>query len=131
MRLSLKAVSLLLCAILIPAGEALAAEIQAFKPGGQTIIVSAATTAATATPPGAGGSLLVYNSCTVVARVDGSGNVATTPVAGSPPTPGSLGVPPSTLAVLEFGSGVTSFSVKVDSGSACNVELTRGEGMAH
>jgi hypothetical protein len=26
---------------------------------------------------------------------------------------------------------VTAVSVKVDSGTACNVELTRGEGMAH
>ena len=64
-------------------------------------------------------------------RVDATGATATTPVTGSPPTPGSHGIPASTLAVLEIGAFPTTVSVKVASGSACNVELTRGEGMAH
>jgi hypothetical protein len=118
----------LLISALIPA-VAGAAEIQAFKPGNPTVLVSATTTAASVALPGSGGSLLVYNSCTVPARIAFTGNAAATPVAGT--SPGSTGIPPTTLAVLEIGSSVTSASVKVDSGSACNVELTRGEGMAH
>jgi hypothetical protein len=106
----------------------LAAEIQAFKPGNPTVLVAATTTAASVASPGSGGSLLVFNSCAVPARIDFTGNAATTPVAG---TPGSPGIPPTTLVVLEIGTGATSASVKVDSGTACNVELTRGEGMAH
>jgi hypothetical protein len=113
------------------AADAVSAEIQAFKPGGQTILISATTTAATYTLQGAGGSLLVSNVCTVPVRIDATGATATTPVTGSPPTPGSPGIPPSTFAVLEIGTLATTVSVKVDSGSACNVELTRGEGMAH
>lgn len=119
---------LALLAALIP-GCAGAAEIQAFKPGSPTVLVSATTTSASVTLPGNGGSLLVYNACTVMARVDITGNAATTPVAGV--SPGSTGVPPTTLVVLEMTSSVTSVAVKVDSGTACNVELTRGEGMAH
>ena len=121
------AVSALLLA-LIPT-YAIAASWQALKPGGQTVLISATTTAATVTLPGAGGSLLVYNSCTVVARVDTTGKTATTPVAGT--TPGSLGIQPSTLAVIEIGTFATSVSVKLDSAGPCNVEMTRGEGMAH
>jgi hypothetical protein len=129
MRLSFKA-AVLLGAALLPA-YAVAATFQAFKPGGQTIVVSATTTATTYTLQGAGGSLLVSNTCAVTARIDATGATATTPVTGSPPTPGSLGVPPSKLAVLEIGTLATTVSVKIDSGAACNVELTRGEGMAH
>ena len=120
---------LLLAAVLIPA-YAVAANMRAFKPGGSTILLSATTTATAVTLQGAGGSLLVSNTCTVPVRIDATGATATTPVTGSPPTPGSLGVPPTTLAVLEIGTGVATVSVKVDSGSACNVEMTRGEGMA-
>jgi hypothetical protein len=119
---------LALLSALIPACAG-AAKIQAFKPGSATVLVSATTTSATIALPGSGGSLLVYNACAVPVRVDITGNAATTPTAGT--TPGSPGVPPTTLAVLEITSSVTSVAVKVDSGSACNVELTRGEGMAH
>jgi hypothetical protein len=124
MRFSFK-VALLLLALISPLGAAVR---QAFRPGGRTVLVSATTTASPVTLNGAGGSLLVYNSCAVTARIDATGNAATTPVAG---TPGSPGVPATTLAVLEIGSVIQSVSVKVDSGTACNVELTRGEGMAH
>ena len=128
MRLSFKAALLIACA-LIPA-HAGAAAFQAFKSSGRTVVVSATTTAAPVTLSGAGGSLLIFNSCTVVARIDITGNTATTPAVG---VPGSLGIPPSTYAVLEMGTGapISTVSVKVDSGTACNVELTRGEGMAH
>jgi hypothetical protein len=119
--------ALLLVAVLIPA-YAVAAGMQAFKPGGRTVLISATTTAATVTLQGTGGSLLVSNTCTVPVRIDATGNTATTPTAG---TPGSPGVPPTTLAVIEIGTFASTISVKVDSGSACNVELTRGEGMAH
>jgi hypothetical protein len=122
--------ALLLGVALIPVG-ATAANMRAFKPGGSTVLLSATTTATAVTLQGAGGSLLVSNTCTVPVRIDATGATATTPVTGSPPTPGSLGVPPSTLAVLEIGTLVSTVSVKVDSGSACNVELTRGEGMSH
>ena len=71
MRLSFKA-ALLLGVALIPSC-ALGAAIQAFKPGGQTVVVSATTTAASVTLNGAGGSLLVFNACTVEARVDFTG----------------------------------------------------------
>jgi len=54
--------ALLIAAALIPA-IAGAAVRQAFQPGGKTVLVSATTTAATVTLQGAGGSLLVYNSC--------------------------------------------------------------------
>jgi hypothetical protein len=128
MRLSFKAA--LLGALLIPAC-AYAAGFQAFKPGGATILVSATTTATTYTLQGAGGSLLVSNTCTVPVRIDATGAAATTPVTGSPPTPGSPGIPAGKLAVIEIGANVVTVSVKVDSGSACNVEMTRGEGMAH
>jgi hypothetical protein len=121
---------LLLGTVLIPA-YAVAANMRAFKPGGSTVLISATTTATTVTLQGAGGSLLVSNTCTVPVRIDATGATATTPVTGSPPTPGSPGIPPTTLAVLEIGTFPTTVSVKVDSGSACNVELTRGEGMAH
>jgi hypothetical protein len=117
----------LLVSALIPVCAG-AAELQAFKPGNPTVLVSATTASATVPLPGSGGALLIFSACTVVARVDITGNAATTPVAG---TPGSPGIPPTTLVVLEIGSSVTSVSVKVDSGSACNVELTRGDGMAH
>jgi hypothetical protein len=123
--------ALAFASVLAVAGLASAAVRQAFQPGGKTVLVSATTTAASVALQGAGGSLLVYNACTVPVRVDATGNTATTPVAGSPPTPGSPGVPPTTYAVLEIGANVVTVSVKVDSGSACNVELTRGEGMAH
>jgi hypothetical protein len=121
---------LLLGTVLIPVC-AVAANMRAFKPGGQTVLLSATTTATTVTLQGAGGSLLVYNSCAVPVRIDATGAAATTPVTGSPPTPGSPGIPAATLAVIEIGTFPTTVSVKVDSGSACNVELTRGEGMAH
>jgi hypothetical protein len=117
-------------AVLIPVC-ATAANMRAFKPGGSTVLISATTTATTVTLQGAGGSLLVSNTCTVPVRIDATGATATTPVTGSPPTPGSPGIPPSTFAVLEIGTLATTVSVKVDSGSACNVELTRGEGMSH
>jgi hypothetical protein len=110
------------------ASPAIAAEIQAFKPGGQTVLVSATTTAASVTLQGAGGSLLVFNACAVTARVDFTGHTATTPAVG---TPGSPGIPAGNFALLEIGTLTSTVSVKVDSGSACNVELTRGEGMAH
>jgi hypothetical protein len=121
--------ALLLAAALIPSC-AVAATFQAFKPGGQTVLVSATTTATTVTLQGAGGSLLVFNACTVPVRIDFTGGTATTPAVG---VPGDTGIPANTLVVLEMGTGapVTSVSVKVDSGTACNVELTRGEGMAH
>ena len=119
--------ALFLAAVLIPT-YAVAAGLQAFKPGGRTVLISATTTAATVTLQGAGGSLLVSNTCAVPVRIDATGNAATTPAVG---TPGSPGVPAATLAVLEIGTFPTTVSVKVDSGSACNVELTRGEGMAH
>jgi len=119
--------ALLIAAALIPA-IAGAAVRQAFQPGGKTVLMSATTTAASVTLQGAGGSLLVFNACTVPVRIDAAGNAATTPAVG---VPGSPGVPATTLALLEITSSVTSVSVKVDSGSACNVELTRGEGMAH
>ena len=119
----------LLLAVALASDEVGAAGIQAFKPGGRTVLLSATTTATTVTLQGAGGSLLVSNTCTVPVRIDATGNTATTPTAGT--TPGSLGVPPSAFAVLEIGTLATTVSVKVDSGSACNVELTRGEGMAH
>jgi hypothetical protein len=64
----------------------------------------------------------------VPVRVDITGAAATTPVVG---TPGSLGVPAATFALFKISSSVTTVAVKVDSGTACNVELTRGEGMAH
>lgn len=115
-------------ALLLSTVASLAAEIQAFKPGNPTILVSATTTSANVTLPGTGGSLLVVNACTVPARIETSGQPAATPIVG---TPGSLGVPASTMAVFEIGSSVKSVAVLVDSGSACNVELTRGEGMAH
>jgi hypothetical protein len=105
-----------------------AAEIQAFKPGSPTVLVSATTTSAPVTLPGSGGSLLVYNACTVPVRVDITGNAAITPAAGTPRLPG---VPAATLALFEISSLVATVAVKVDSGTACNVELTRGEGMAH
>ena len=129
MRLSIKA-AILIAAALLPSCAAFGAAIQAFKPGGQTVVVSATTTAASVALNGAGGSLLVFNACTVEARVDFTGATATTPAVG---VPGSLGVPAATLVVLEMGTGapITAVSVKVDSGSACNVEITRGEGMAH
>jgi hypothetical protein len=120
--------ALLLGVALIPA-VAIAATFQAFKPGGKTVLISATTTATTVALQGAGGSLLVSNTCTVPVRIDATGATATTPTAGT--TPGSLGVPPSTFAVIEIGTGVATVSVKIDSGSACNVEITRGEGMAH
>jgi len=120
--------ALAFASVLAVAGLASAATRQAFMPGGRTVLVSATTTAAPVTLNGAGGSLLVFNSCAVVARIDATGNVASTPAVG---TPGSTGVPATSLAVLEIGTNVTAVSVKVDSGSACNVELTRGEGMAH
>jgi hypothetical protein len=120
-----KAVALLALA-LMPA-VVIAATFQAFKPGGQTVLVSATTTAASVTLQGAGGSLLVFNACAVTARVDATGNTAT-PTAG---TPGSTGIPAGNFALLEIGAFASTVSVKVDSGSACNVELTRGEGMAH
>jgi hypothetical protein len=119
--------SLLLAAVLIPA-VAIAAKFQAFKAGGQTVLLSATTTATTVTLQGAGGSLLVSNTCAVPVRIDATGNAATTPAVG---TPGSPGVPATTLAVIEIGTGVATVSVKIDSGSACNVEMTRGEGMSH
>jgi hypothetical protein len=122
--------ALLLGVALIPACAS-AAKFQAFRPGGQTVLIAATTTATAVTLQGAGGSLLVYNSCAVPVRIDATGATATTPVTGSPPTPGSPGIPAATLAVLEIGTFPTTVSVKVDSGSACNVELTRGEGMAH
>ena len=122
--------ALFLAAVLVPT-IAIAANMRAFKPGGQTVLLSATTTATTVTLQGAGGSLLVYNSCAVPVRIDATGATATTPVTGSPPTPGSPGIPAATLAVIEIGTFPTTVSVKVDSGSACNVELTRGEGMAH
>jgi hypothetical protein len=84
-----------------------------------------------AAPKAICGSLLVYNPCTVTARVDATGNAATTPAAGSPPTPGSPGVPAGNFALLEIGTLVSTVSLKIDSGSECNDELTRGEGMAH
>jgi hypothetical protein len=124
MILALEAVLLLALALL----PAYAATRQAFQPGGKTVLVSATTTAAPVTLNGAGGSLLVFNSCAVVARIDATGNTATTPAVG---VPGSTGVPASTLAVVEIGANVQTVSVKVDSGTACNVELTRGEGMSH
>jgi hypothetical protein len=120
--------ALAFASVLAVAGLAGAATRQAFQPGGKTVLISATTTAAPVTLNGAGGSLLVFNSCAVVARIDATGNVASTPAVG---TPGSTGVPAASLAVLEIGTNVTAVSVKVDSGSACNVELTRGEGMAH
>jgi hypothetical protein len=128
MRFSFKA-ALLLGAALLPSC-ALGAAFQAFKPGGQTVLVSATTTAASVTLNGAGGSLLVFNACTVPVRIDFTGGTATTPAVG---VPGDTGIPANTLVVLEMGTGapITTVSVKVDSGSACNVELTRGEGMAH
>jgi hypothetical protein len=126
MRFSFKA-ALLIAAALLPSC-ALGAAFQAFRPGGATVVISATTTAASITLPGAGGSLLVYNSCGVIARVDFSGRTATTPTVG---VPGSQGVPAATLAVLEIGTFATSVSVKLDSAGPCNVELTRGEGMAH
>jgi hypothetical protein len=126
MRLSFKA-AVLLGAALLPSC-ALGAAFQAFRPGGRTVIVSATTTAASVTLQGVGGSLLVFNSCTFPVRIDATGNTATTPAVG---VPGSAGVPASTLAVLEIGTLAAAVSVKVDSGAACNVELTRGEGMAH
>jgi hypothetical protein len=119
--------ALLIAAALIPAGI-VAAEFQAFKPGGQTVLVSATTTAATVTLQGAGGSLLVFNACTVPVRVDFTGNAATTPAVG---VPGSPGIPAGNFALMEIGTLASTVSVKVDSGAACNVELTRGEGMAH
>jgi hypothetical protein len=123
-----KLLACLLLSALIPACAG-AAALQAFKPGSPTVLVSATTTAASVSLPAGGGSFLVYNSCTVMARVDFSGNAATKPVAGV--SNGSLGVPPSTLVVLEAGTFVTSASVMLDSAGPCNVELTRGEGMAH
>jgi hypothetical protein len=122
--------ALLLGAVLIPT-IAIAANMRAFKPGGSTILLSATTTATTVTLQGAGGSLLVYNSCAVPVRIDATGATATTPVTGSPPTPGSPGIPAATFAIIEIGTFPTMVSVKVDSGTACNVEMTRGEGMAH
>ena len=120
--------ALAFASVLAVAGLASAATRQAFMPGGRTVLVSATTTAAPVTLNGAGGSLLVYNACTVPVRVDFTGATATTPTVG---IPGSPGVPAATLAVLEIGTFTSTVSVKVDSGSACNVELTRGEGMAH
>jgi hypothetical protein len=117
----------LLLAAALPAC-AIAAEFQAFKPGGQTVLVSATTTAASVTLQGAGGSLLVFNSCAVTARVDATGKTATTPAVG---TSGSPGIPAGNFALMEIGTFAATVSVKVDSGSACNVELTRGEGVAH
>lgn len=112
---------------LAPAAS-LAAEMQAFKAGGQTVLVSATTTATTVALKGAGGTLLIVSQCTVPVRVDATGATATTPAVGMP---GSLGVPASSTMMTEVGSLVTTVSVKVDSGSACNVELTRGEGLTH
>jgi hypothetical protein len=126
MRLSIKAL-LMLAAALIPAC-ANAAVRQAFQPGGKTVLISATTTAATVSLNGAGGSLLVYNACTVPVRIDATGNAAATPAVGAP---GSPGIPASTLTVIEIGANVQTVSVKVDSGVACNVEITRGEGMSH
>jgi hypothetical protein len=60
-----------------------AAEIQAFKPGNPTVLVSATTTSANVALPGTGGSLLVFNSCAVPARIAFTGNAAATPVAGT------------------------------------------------
>ena len=117
----------LLLATLIPACAS-AAKLQAFQPGGPTVLVSATTTSASVALPGSGGSLLVYNACTVPVRVDITGTAATTPAVG---VPGSLGVPPATYAVFEIGTTVATVAVKLDSGTACNVEMTRGEGMAH
>jgi hypothetical protein len=121
--------AILLAAVLIPS-LAGAATFQAFKPGGQTVLISATTTAASVALQGAGGSLLVFNACTVPVRIDFTGGTATTPAVG---VPGDTGIPANTLVILEMGTGapITTVSVKVDSGSACNVELTRGEGMAH
>jgi hypothetical protein len=120
--------ALALASVLAVAGLAIAAEIQAFKPGGATVLVSATTTAASVTLQGAGGSLLVFNACTVPVRVDSTGNTATTPAVG---TPGSPGIPAGNFALMEIGTLASTVSVKVDSGAACNVELTRGEGMSH
>ena len=105
-----------------------AATAQAFQPSGQTVLVSATTTAASVALSGGGTALLIYNACTVPARVETSGAVATTPTAG---VPGSLGIPAASVALIQTGGLLSTVSVKVDSGSACNVELTRGEGMAH
>ena len=81
MRFSFKAALLLAAALL--ANFANAATRQAFKPGSPTVLVSATTTAATVALPGNGGSLLVFNACTVTARIDATSNTATTPVFGS------------------------------------------------
>lgn len=127
MRIIFRALLLAAAAVLVPVC-AIAAKFQAFRPGGQTVLIAATTTATAVTLQGAGGSLLVSNTCTVPVRIDATGATATTPAVG---TPGSPGVPAATLAVLEIGTGVASVSVKIDSGSACNVEMTRGEGMSH
>jgi hypothetical protein len=122
--------ALAFASVLAVAGLASAATWQAFKPGGQTVLVSATTTAASVTLNGSGGSLLVFNACTVPVRIDFTGGTATTPAVG---VPGDTGIPANTLVVLEMGTGapITTVSVKVDSGAACNVEITRGEGMSH
>lgn len=115
-------------ALLATPTASFAATEQAFKPGGQTVLVSATTTAATVTLNGSGGSLLIVSACTVPVRVETSGQPATTPTTS---VPGSLGLGASSTSLLEVGTFLSTVSVKVDSGSACNVELTRGEGMAH
>jgi hypothetical protein len=115
----------LLLAAVIPVD---AATMQAFKPSGQTVLVSATTTTATVTLNGAGGSLLVYNACTVPVRIETNGSAAVTPTTV---LLGSLGVPAATYAVFEIGTTVATVAVKLDSAGPCNIELTRGEGMAH
>jgi hypothetical protein len=50
--------ALLLAAVLVPVC-AIAAKFQAFRPGGQTVLIAATTTATAVTLQGAGGSLLV------------------------------------------------------------------------
>jgi hypothetical protein len=64
----------------------------------------------------------------VPVRIETSGSAAVTPTTS---VPGSLGVPTATLAVFEIGTTVATVAVKLDSAGPCNVELTRGEGMAH
>lgn len=121
------AAALSICLMAAPMA-ARAAALQAFKPGGATVVTLATTSAATVTLQGAGGSLQVYNACTVPVRVETNGGTAVTPTVG---TPGSLGVAPSSTQLIEMGIYPLTVSVKVDSGSACNIEITRGEGMAH
>lgn len=109
----------------VPLSDALATALQSFKPTSQTVQVAATTTAQSVTLVGSGGSIRIYNNSASPARVELSGSAAATPAPG---TPGSFGVAPNSVEVLELGTFQTTVSVKLDSGAG-NVEFTRGEGL--